>query len=326
MFQRTPLPASGPVVYHPGQAEPARQPEPAVRTLSLDELAAQQAGEESPSLLYRVNQRRGTIVTVMVTIAALSSFGGTVYWAHKQDIERGGPGLPIPTVRPADGPAKIKPDDPKGQQIPNQDIDAYRRVDPNAVPLQPERLMPPPATPRMPATAAPAPAAPEAAPPAATPPSTPPAATTPPPTVTATAPTLPPAQPAPAATPPAPPPTEASTTPEPAAAQPKISDTGGGPSIASIVDGLNGPAAGGGYRIQVASERSEDVAKATWARLQKANSDVLGNLRMQPARADLGDKGTWYRVQAGPLEEKQAKDTCARLKTRNVGCVLLPPR
>jgi hypothetical protein len=321
MFQRTPLPASGPVVYHPGQAEPAWQPEPAVRTLSLDDIAAQQAGEESPSLLYRVNQRRGTIVTVMVTIAALSSFGGTVYWAHKQDIERGGPGLPIPTVRPADGPAKVKPDDPKGQQIPNQDIDAYRRVDPNAVPLPTERLMPPPATPRMPAIAAPTPPS-EATPPAATPPSTPPAATTPPPTATATIPTTPPL----AAAPPSPLPTVASTAPDPAVQQPKISDTGSGPSIASLVDGLNGPAAGGGYRIQVASERSEDTAKATWARLQKANGDVLGNLRMQPARADLGDKGTWYRVQAGPLEEKQAKDTCAKLKTRSVGCVLLPPR
>lgn len=325
MFQRTPLPAGGPVVYHPGQAEPAWQPEPSVRTLSLDDIAAQQGGEESPSLLYRVNQRRGTIVTVMVTIAALSSFGGTVYWAHKQDIERGGPGLPIPTVRPAEGPAKVKPDDPKGQQIPNQDIDAYRRVDPNAVPLPPERLMPPPATPRMPATAAPTPPSADPTAPAATPPSTTPPATPTTPTATAGTQPTPTPIPAPTATPPTPPQT-AATAPDPAAQQPKISDTGGGPSIGSIVDGLNGPAAGGGYRIQVASERSEDTAKATWARLQKSNGDVLGNLRMQSARADLGDKGIWYRVQAGPLEEKQAKDTCTKLKNRNVGCVMLPPR
>ncbi|HJQ58722.1 MAG TPA: hypothetical protein VJ890_17570, partial [Vineibacter sp.] len=130
MFQRTPLPASGPLVYHPGEPEPVYQPQPTVRTLSLDEIAAQRGGGESPSLLYRVAQRRAGIVTVMVTIAALSSFGGTVYWAHKQDIDRGGPGLPIPMVKPAEGPAKVKPDDPKGQQIPNQDVDAYRRVDP----------------------------------------------------------------------------------------------------------------------------------------------------------------------------------------------------
>jgi hypothetical protein len=304
-------------VYHPGQPDPAaapqqHQPQPAVRTLSLDEIAAQQPTEESPSLLHRVTQRRATILTVMVTIAALSSFGGTVYWAHKQDIDRGGPGLPIPMVKAPEGPAKEKPADPKGQQIPNQDIDAYRRVDPNAVPPQTERLMPPPATPKMPTTAS-APTPPETtAPPMASPPSSAP----PPPSAGA--------PPAPAAAPPAPA-TPAPTASAPPATQPKISDTGGGPSIASLVDGLNGPAAGGGYRIQVASERSEDTAKATWARLQKSHTDVLGNLRMQPARADLGDRGIWYRVQAGPLEEKQAKDTCARLKTRNVACVLLPP-
>ncbi len=311
MFQRTPLPASGPVVYHPGQPEPAAQPQPAVRTLSLDDIAAQQASDESPSLLHRVTQRRATILTVMVTIAALSSFGGTVYWAHKQDIDRGGPGLPIPTVKPPDGPAKEKPADPKGQQIPNQDVDAYRRVDPNAVPVPAERLMPPPATPKMPTTTASAPTPPApATPPAIAPASTIPPSSSTPPSTTAGAPATP--TPAPAVT-------------APTTTQPTISDTGGGPSIATLVDGLNGPAAGGGYRIQVASERTEDTAKATWARLQKSNNDVLGSLRMQPARADLGDKGIWYRVQAGPLEEKQAKDTCARLKTRNVACVLLPP-
>jgi hypothetical protein len=307
MFQRTPLPASGPVVYHPGQPDPVWQPEPAVRTLSLDEIAAQRAADESPSLLHRVNQRRATIVTVMVTIAALTSFGGTVYWAHKQDIERGGPGLPIPIVKPADGPAKVKPDDPKGQQIPNQDIDAYRRVDPNAVPVPAERLMPPPATPRMPAATATAPTPPGDQSPSASPSST--TTVEPPPasagTSTPTTPSVPAA--------------DTTTT------QPKITDTGDGPSIASLVDGLNGPAVGGGYRIQLASERSEDTAKATWARLQKSHGDVLGGLRMQPARADLGDKGIWYRVLAGPLDEKQAKDTCGRLKTRNVACMLLPP-
>jgi hypothetical protein len=297
MFQRTPLPASGPVVYHPGQPEPARQPEPAVRTLSLDEITRAREAEESPSLLQRVNQRRSAIVTAMVTVAALSSFGGTVYWAHKQDIERGGPGLPIPLVKPAEGPAKVKPDDPKGQPIPNQDIEAYRRIDPNAVPQQPERLMPPPPVPHLPAPPASAGA-----------PSSPPA----------------PAQSAPpsdAPAQPAPPPVTAGAAPD----APKISDTGEGPTIASLVDSLSGPAAGGGYRIQVASERSEDTAKATWARLQKSHGDVLGNLRMQPARADLGERGIWYRVQAGPLEEKQAKETCARLKSRSVQCVLLPP-
>ena len=41
----------------------------------------------------------------------------------------------------------------------------------------------------------------------------------------------------------------------------------------------------------------------------------MANLRMQPVRVDLGDKGVWYRVQAGPLDEKQAHSVCGTLKT-----------
>jgi hypothetical protein len=59
---------------------------------------------------------------------------------------------------------------------------------------------------------------------------------------------------------------------------------------------MSGPT--GGWRIQIASVKSEDIAKSTWARLQAAHGDVLASLRMQPARVDLGDKGVWYRVQA----------------------------
>ena len=37
----------------------------------------------------------------------------------------------------------------------------------------------------------------------------------------------------------------------------------------------------------------------------------------KPLRLDLGDKGVWYRVQGGPLDEKQAQSVCNTLKTRN---------
>jgi hypothetical protein len=46
---------------------------------------------------------------------------------------------------------------------------------------------------------------------------------------------------------------------------------------------------------------------------------------MQPARVDLGDRGVWYRVQAGPLDEKQAHSVCSTLKGRKADCVVVPP-
>ena len=57
------------------------------------------------------------------------------------------------------------------------------------------------------------------------------------------------------------------------------------PSIASLIEGMSGPA--GGWRVQIASVKSEDIAKSTWARLQAAHGDVLGSLRMQPTKIDL---------------------------------------
>ena len=52
---------------------------------------------------------------------------------------------------------------------------------------------------------------------------------------------------------------------------------------------------------------------------------MLANLRMQPTKVDLGDKGIWYRVQAGPLDEKQAHSVCGTLKSRKTDCVVVPP-
>ena len=85
---------------------------------------------------------------------------------------------------------------------------------------------------------------------------------------------------------------------------------------------MSGPT--GGWRVQVASVKNEDVAKSTWARLQSAHGDVMANLRMQAVRVDLGDKGVWYRVQAGPLDEKQAQSVCGTLKSRKADCVAGP--
>lgn len=329
MFQKDPLPASGPVVYHPSPAQGPTAERPPLRSISMDDLAARSAAAASstPSMLIAAGRRKGLLLTVMISIAAMASFGGVVYWAHKQDVERGGAGL-TPVIPSPPGPAKVRPDDPKGMQVPNQDKDVYTRVDPKAVPPQTERLLPPPSVPTMPprapAAAAPPPAA--AAPPPVAP-APPPVSAAPPP---AAAPV--PVQPLAPTTgqPPATPPVTAAAPPAPpaqpdAATQPTVKDTGAG-SLTKLIDTLEPPiTAGGGYRVQLAADRSEDAARAIWARLQKSHTDVLGQLSMQPVRIDRGEKAGWVRVQAGPLDDKQARLTCDRLKSRNVDCVIIPP-
>ena len=39
-------------------------------------------------------------------------------------------------------------------------------------------------------------------------------------------------------------------------------------------------------------------------------------------RADLGEKGMYYRIQAGPLADGRGRAVCGELKRRNLGCII----
>ena len=290
----------GPTIYRPNESVALRL-DPPPRPV------AHEPGSIPPpprdSLLSRVNRRRGQILTVMVSIAAIASFGSVVWWAHNQDVKAGGKGLEPLVVQAPATPARVKPENAGGLVPPNQDKEVFNRIAPGAVQTQPEKLLPAATNPKLPANGLPTPAVPK-------------------PTETEPAKTPTPMQAnAPAAG--SPPPPTSTNPPTPTATDVKPATTEAGPSIASLIDNLSGPT--GGWRVQVASVKNEDVAKSTWARLQSAHGDVMANLRMQAVRVDLGDKGVWYRVQAGPLDEKQAQTVCSTLKNRKADCVLVPP-
>lgn len=292
----------GPTIYRPSESVAVRlDPPPRPVAHEPDSIPP----PPRDSLLMRVNRRRGQILTIMVSVAAIASFGSVVWWAHNQDVKAGGRGLEPLVVQAPTTPARIKPENAGGLVPPNQDKEVFNRIAPGAVPSQPEKLLPVAVTPRLPANGLPTPAAPK-----------------PPEAEVAKAPT--PLQPNPPATAaPTQPPDKAPANPpnvQPASTTPASES---GPSIASLIENMSGPT--GGWRVQIASVKSEDVAKSTWARLQSAHGDVLSNLRMQAVKVDLGDRGVWYRVQAGPLDEKQAHSVCANLKSRRTDCVSVPP-
>lgn len=276
-------------------------------------------GADAGSRLARVTRKRGRILTLLVSVAALASFGGVIYWAHEKDMEAGGEGI-VPLIRADQRPIKIKPDSPGGLVVPNQDKTVYDRISPGSVPQGPEKLLPPPPEPRIPppvppqALPSPAPTPPPdpaAASPSAAPPSAPPAV--------AGAPTTAPTDPASAPVPAAPPADAAKPADTAPAAAPAAAPPQSAPNIATLIDTLSG------HRIQLASVRNEEQAKATWARLQQSNGDVLGQLTMRAVRADLGDRGTFYRVQAGPLDEAGAQSACVTLRSRSVDCLVVKP-
>jgi len=116
-------------------------------------------------------------------------------------------------------------------------------------------------------------------------------------------PTVAPVPPA-AVAPPAPP---ASATPKPAPKPPA--------QPATLPDGV---------RVQLASVRSAEAARDEWTRLKQDNPDLLGKLSAVAVRADLGERGIWYKIEVGPLPSKEAAARlCGEMKQRDLGCQLV---
>jgi hypothetical protein len=79
----------------------------------------------------------------------------------------------------------------------------------------------------------------------------------------------------------------------------------------------------GGIRLQLGSLRSEEAARQEWERIKHKNADLLGSLAASPIRADLGDRGIYYRIQTGPVVDLAAAERiCSELKQRSIGCII----
>jgi cell division septation protein DedD len=72
---------------------------------------------------------------------------------------------------------------------------------------------------------------------------------------------------------------------------------------------------GGGYVVQVSSQKSEADAQASYRALQGKYPSVLGSQSSVVKRVDLGEKGVYYRAFAGPFSSAdQATQVCNNLK------------
>jgi hypothetical protein len=78
-----------------------------------------------------------------------------------------------------------------------------------------------------------------------------------------------------------------------------------------------------GYVVQVSSQRTEAEAQAAWQNLQSRYSSVLAGRQATIRRADLGDRGTFYRAQIGPFGNRDdANQLCLSLKSAGGECVV----
>ncbi len=86
------------------------------------------------------------------------------------------------------------------------------------------------------------------------------------------------------------------------------------------------PPEAGAFRIQLGSLDTATAAEAEWRRLRRRHRDLLVALGPQVQRTDLGAKGVFYRLQAGPLADAgRAKGLCAALARRDVRCLVITP-
>lgn len=186
-----------------------------------------------------------------------------------------------------------------------------------AVVTQPQ--MPPPATNPAPADSARSPAVQQPAP-AATASRAVPEATTP---KTAAASTPAPASPARPATPARTPPkvTETPAAPAQAVADvPAGASTKAAPSAVTATATATAQSAG----LHLASYKDRENAERGWKQLLSRNEDVLKGLTHTVEPVDLGDRGTFYRLVAGPVSDRdQAQRMCGTLKTRGAYCQLV---
>ena len=83
------------------------------------------------------------------------------------------------------------------------------------------------------------------------------------------------------------------------------------------------PASGGAYVVQIMALREEAAAKTAWAALQKKHGAILGGHALDIKKADLGDKGTFYRVRAAGFATKaDAQSACSSLKSAGQDCLV----
>jgi tetratricopeptide (TPR) repeat protein len=77
-----------------------------------------------------------------------------------------------------------------------------------------------------------------------------------------------------------------------------------------------------GWAVQIASAASEDAAWSTWKKMQTRHK-VLQSKSPAVVKADLGKKGTFYRIRLGGFDEQAAaKSACAKLKAGGVDCYI----
>ncbi|MSO98129.1 MAG: SPOR domain-containing protein [Rhodospirillaceae bacterium] len=272
-----------------------------------------------------------------VIVGAALAGGGAWFVLNEQNVGGLDSSGGVPVVKADSQPYKIKPDNPGGMQVENQDKTVYDRVAKTDAPQRVENLLPPAELPKTPpkieTPKAEAPKA-EPAPPVKSPldekrdelaamianldkkteaqekwtsdaikaladPAKPAAVPAPKPA-------------APVAAPEA---SKESVPPPPEVATPQVAAIPPQPVLPSA-----------GVLVQLAAAKTEEAAMAEWNRVKNRHAELLGGLSPTVVRADLGERGVFFRLRAGTLPDKAAADAlCTALTAQGAACLVVKP-
>jgi hypothetical protein len=82
-------------------------------------------------------------------------------------------------------------------------------------------------------------------------------------------------------------------------------------------------ASSGGSFVQLSAQKSENAAKSTYHDLQAKFSTIFGKLDPNIQRADLGDKGVYYRLRIGPFASAEAQKICGSYQAAGGNCFIV---
>lgn len=79
----------------------------------------------------------------------------------------------------------------------------------------------------------------------------------------------------------------------------------------------------GDYVVQLASIKDRSRAESEWNKLSSKYTSALSGVSYRVEMAVLGEKGTFYRIQAGPMSKDRANSICSEIKAINPsGCIV----
>jgi cell division septation protein DedD len=258
-----------------------------------------------------------TVITFLIVIMAAGAFGALAWYAYQSSSQPTDIAF-LPTIAADNSPTKVKPEEPGGMVVPNMDKTIYDHI--SGTPSNDnlpkvERLLPSPEEPVDRATLGsqeetPAPTTEQTNNTVETP-----LAETPTPQDSAN---IPPATSTAKAIVITPPPSKEGTI--------KSDDLTLVPEGTSQRNATDVQKSGNaaGIKVQLASVKSEKDAVETWNKLKKTHPELLGKLDYYIERKDLGSKGVFYRLQAGPISgSSEARLLCKKLTDLGQGCLVV---